>query len=401
MSLGIDPIISNFFFSLNLIPHFAKVHRSWKDSHSNSLPLVTVIVALYKEKPEDIAITVHSLMAQTYPKDRYEILFALEPDERETIDEIGSWRERLGKIGIAARAILSDGKSTTKPHALNQAIQSATGEYCVFYDASDEIAPDQIEKGISLMTLENYDVVQSKVLRKGSSILSRFLLLDTAIWYWKYLPVLSRFCGGFPLSGEGLFIKKSVLQEVECFPEVLTEDALLGMMLTERGKRFGILDSIVVEKAPKNLKSHVRQKLRWHRGYLTCLRKLMSVKMPLRQRFFFFLPFSVPLTSGLAFLGWSLTLSTFLASIILKQLHINASWSESGTYFGLVHHWSFFLAYIGIPLTVLSTVHVTWSIKLLDHAPMALLMPFYWIFVGFCSICSFFRGTSDWGKTER
>jgi cellulose synthase/poly-beta-1,6-N-acetylglucosamine synthase-like glycosyltransferase len=193
MSLGIDPIISNFFFSLNLIPHFAKVHRSGKDPHSNSLPLVTVIVALYKEKPEDIAITVRSLMAQTYPKDRYEILFALEPDERETIDEIGSWTEHLGRIGIAARAILSDGKSTTKPPALNQTIQCATGEYCVFYDASDEIAPDQIEKGISLMTLENYDVVQSKVLRKGCSILSRFLLLDTAIWYWKYLPVLSRF----------------------------------------------------------------------------------------------------------------------------------------------------------------------------------------------------------------
>ena len=401
MSLGIDPIISNFFFSLNLIPHFAKVRRAETIPHSNSFPFVTVIVALYKEKPEDIAITVSSLMAQTYPKDRFEILFALEPDEKETINEILSWTEKLGRIGIAARTILSDGKSRTKPHALNQAIQWAAGEYCVFYDASDEIDRDQIEKGICLMTEGGYDVVQSRVLRKGSSILSRFLLLDTAIWYWKYLPVLSRFCGGFPLSGEGLFIKKSVLQEAGCFPEVLTEDALLGMMLTQRGKRFGILDSLVIEKAPKNLRSHIRQKLRWHRGYLTCLRKLISIKMPLRQRFFFFLPFSVPLTAGLAFLGWSLTLLALIARMVLGQLHINSSWADSGAYFGLVHYWSFFLAYIGIPLTVLSTIHVTWCIKLLDHAPMALLMPLYWVFVGFCSICSFFRGTADWGKTER
>jgi cellulose synthase/poly-beta-1,6-N-acetylglucosamine synthase-like glycosyltransferase len=113
--------------------------------------------------------------------------------------------------------------------------------------------------------------MQSAVFRKGRSILSHFLTIDTVFWYRKYLPLLLRNAHGFPLSGEGLFIRKSVLDEVGGFPEVLTEDAYLGLLLTERDKRFGILDSVVVEKAPRNAKAHFTQRSRWHRGFsLVC-----------------------------------------------------------------------------------------------------------------------------------
>ena len=29
------------------------------------------------------------------------------------------------------------------------------------------------------------------------------------------------------------------------------------------------------------------------------------------------------------------------------------------------------------------------------------VFPLYWMFVGFVATCSFFRGTKQWGKTER
>jgi hypothetical protein len=80
-------------------------------------------------------------------------------------------------------------------------------------------------------------------------------LLDTLVWYWKYVPLILRCSKGFPLSGEGLFIRRKVLQEMGYFPDVLTEDALLGVMLTERGKRFTLLDTVVAEKAPRNLRA--------------------------------------------------------------------------------------------------------------------------------------------------
>jgi cellulose synthase/poly-beta-1,6-N-acetylglucosamine synthase-like glycosyltransferase len=69
--------------------------------------------------------------------------------------------------------------------------------------------------------------------------------------------------------GEGLFIRKSVLDEVGGSPEVLTEDAYLGLLLTERDKRFGIVDFVVVEKAPRNAKAHFTQRPRWHRAAIS------------------------------------------------------------------------------------------------------------------------------------
>ncbi len=404
MSLGIDPLISNIFFSLGLIPHVAYTNKPKNTEYLEeklTLPFVTVIIALYKEKREDINSTISSLLAQSYPKNRYEILFALEPDDKMVIDIVYAWIEKLGKVGIRTKIVYSDGKLRTKPHALNQAIKQATGEYCVFYDASDEIDCDQIEKAISLMTNKNFDVVQAKVLRKSKSLLGRFLLLDTIIWYWKYIPILLRFCGGFPLSGEGLFIKKSVLCEIGCFPEVLTEDALLGLILTEKNKRFGIIDSNIVEKAPKNVRSHFRQKLRWNRGYLTCLKRLLFSKMPLRKKGFFLLPFFIPITSSLAFLGWLLIMFILIANFFLDNPSVNFQLVENSVYNNILHHWSLFLAYVGMPLVVLSTIHAAWCAKMLRYTPISLLLPFYWIFVGFCSLCSFFRGTNDWGKTER
>ena len=33
--------------------------------------------------------------------------------------------------------------------------------------------------------------------------------------------------------------------------------------------------------------------------------------------------------------------------------------------------------------------------------PMVVLLPYYWTFIGFAATCSFFKNTTDWGRTER
>jgi len=400
LSIGLDPLISNIFFTLNLIPHFGKIEKldmNVKQKSSLELPFVSVIVALYREKFEDINMTASSLAAQSYPPNCFEVLFPIESDDWEVLNRVQTCIKRLIDLGIDARVIIIEGCIHTKPNALNQAIKHAKGEYCIFYDASDIIDHDQIERGISLMLEKELDVAQARVLRKGNSILSHFLLLDTVIWFWKYIPLLLKFCGGFPLSGEGLFIKKSVLNEVNNFPEVLTEDAYLGMILSQKNKHFGLIDSNIVEKAPRNMMAHIKQKMRWHRGYLTCLWKLIFTNMPFRKKISFFLPFCTPIASGLAFVGWLFLIFNFIA----PNLEINFSWMDSVIYKNILYSWSFFLAYIGIPLSIASTIYVAFSNRMLQYAPLAIILPFYWIFVGFCSICSYFRGTTDWGKTER
>jgi hypothetical protein len=33
--------------------------------------------------------------------------------------------------------------------------------------------------------------------------------------------------------------------------------------------------------------------------------------------------------------------------------------------------------------------------------PFVALLPYYWTFIGFAATCSFFKNTTDWGRTER
>ncbi len=402
MSLGFDPIISNFFFSFSLIPHLSRPRIGQSPNIKvNELPYVSVLMTFYHEKEANIAMTISSLINQTYPKERYEVLMIVEPDDIKTKSYAEESVKRLDEAGISWRIIQSDGKLRIKPHALNLGIEHARGEYCAFYDASDDIESEQIEKAILLMVEGKYDVVQAMVLRKGSSFLSHFLLFDTVFWFHKYLPLILRFAKGMPLSGEGLFIRRSVLQEVGNFPEVLTEDAYLGLILTEKNKCFAIVDSVIVEKAPKNIRAHLTQKLRWHRGYLTCLGKLLHSNLSLKRKFFFSLPFVTPITCALAFLGWLLIIGFGISWLFLPSLEITAPWMQYTIYENAIVYWSLLLACIGIPLSLISYTHTLFNAGMRKYTPLLILAPFYWIFVGFCALCSFFRGTKHWGKTER
>jgi cellulose synthase/poly-beta-1,6-N-acetylglucosamine synthase-like glycosyltransferase len=405
MSLGLDPIVSSLFYSLGLIPHLKRPARGTPSSNREStvLPYVSVLVTFCQETRADIEMTVSSFLAQTYPADRFEVLMAIEPDDEPVARYAAESVSRMREAGIAGRIVVSDGKVRIKPHALNLAVKQAQGKYCAFYDAADAIDPDQVEKAVRLMEEHEYDVMQSAVFRKGRSILSHFLTIDTVFWYRKYLPLLLRYAQGFPLSGEGLFIRKIVLDEVGGFPEVLTEDAYLGLLLAERGKRFGIVDSIVVEKAPRNAKAHFTQRSRWHRGYLTCLRRLFRSKLSFRRKFFFLIPLIAPFSCSLAFLGW-----TFILCRAAFLLAPGAHWKhgigipiESPILAGVVYYWSLILACVGIPLILLSYTQVLWAEKERPYMRVLPLIPLYWMFVGFVATCSFFRGTKQWGKTER
>jgi cellulose synthase/poly-beta-1,6-N-acetylglucosamine synthase-like glycosyltransferase len=405
MSLGLDPIVSSLFYSLSLVPHLKRPARGAPASKRELtvLPNVSVLVTFCQETRADIEMTVSSFVAQTYPPDRFEVLMAIEPDDEPVTRYAAESVSRLREAGIAGRIVVSDGKIRIKPHALNLAVKQAHGKYCAFYDAADTIEPDQIEKAVRLMEEHDYDVMQSAVFRKGRSILSHFLTIDTVFWYRKYLPLLLRHAQGFPLSGEGLFIRKSVLDEVGGFPEVLTEDAYLGLLLTECGRRFGIVDSIVVEKAPRNARAHFTQRSRWHRGYLTCLRRLFKSKLSFRRKFFFLIPLIAPLSCSLAFLGWTFILCRVALSLVPgthSQHGIGISFDPPALA-GILYYWSLVLACVGIPLILLSYIQVLWEEKERPYMCVLPLIPLYWMFVGFVATCSFFRGTKKWGKTER
>lgn len=404
MSIGFDPIVSSFLFSATLIPHAAqpKARLELPDESSTGRPFVTVIVALYREPWADVEMTLESLLRQTY-KGHFEVLFAVEADDDAVHAHAEVAADRLRDAGIASQIVVSHGGRRLKAYALNRAIERAHGEICAFYDASDDIDPSQLEHAARLMHARQYDAAQATVLRQGRSVLSRFLYIDTAFWFRKYIPFVLGLAKGMPLSGEGLFIRTSVLNEVGGFPEVLTEDAYMGIMLTERGKRFGLVSSVITEKAPRTIRAHFVQRLRWNRGYLTCLRRLAQSSLPLKTKCVLALPFLTPLSCSLAFVGWLVILGQWIATFVggVDLPAMTVSLVQHPTYESAMYYWAMLLFVAGIPLCVFSYIQTLRMLGMKRSVPLVALLPYYWTFIGFAATCSFFKDTTHWGRTER
>src|SRR6476660_1149360 len=84
MSIGFDPILGSLLFSAGLVPHTAKprVELELPTQRPVDMPLVTAVVALYRDKWEDIAMTLNSLVHQAYPKDWFGVLIVVEADDQ-------------------------------------------------------------------------------------------------------------------------------------------------------------------------------------------------------------------------------------------------------------------------------------------------------------------------------
>ena len=100
------------------------------------LPQVSVLIALYREA-EIARDLVRAMEALDYPRDRLEIVFALEADDADTAAAL-----------IAARpppwaqlVICPPGAPRTKPRALNHALAQCRGDLISIFDAEDRPDP--------------------------------------------------------------------------------------------------------------------------------------------------------------------------------------------------------------------------------------------------------------------
>jgi len=402
MSLSIDPIVSNALFTLSLIPHLRKpIIGQTYEGIKQELPCISILLPLFKEKQEDIEITLTSIKNQSLSRQKIEVVLIVEPEDSKTRMYVHEAVKSLKMLEIKCKVVTSDGNPKMKAHALNVALREIENEFICIYDASDYIDTNQIEQAMELMIGGNYDVVQAKVYRQSPTLLGKLLLLDTLLWFKKYIPAILLLTGGFPLSGEGLFLRTSVVAEVGWFPEMLTEDACLGLLLVERGKRFALLESVVVEKAPKSIGAHFYQKRRWYRGYLTCFGLLVRSKMSIKKKLPFSLLFGVPIVGALACISWVLFISYWGTYLLMPGLDMVAPWILHTVYDYVFYFWSLGLILLGSLTGIYSYLSVIPHQERRRYAPLMLLIPLYWIFVSTCALSAFFQSANHWYKTER
>jgi glycosyltransferase XagB len=232
------------------------------------LPIFTVLVPMFRE-PNVLPILANALRNLDYPTSRLDIKLVLEAGDTETIDAAMN----LGLEAIFEIVRVPPSQPQTKPKACNYALRFARGEYLVIFDAEDKPEPDQLRKVVAAFRRAPHNVacIQCRLnyYNRDENWLTRLFTLDYSLWFDLMLPGLERLGIPIPLGGTSNHFKMNVLRELHAWdPFNVTEDADLGIRMTQKGYGVMLIDSTTYEEANVSQPNWVRQRSRWIKGYM-------------------------------------------------------------------------------------------------------------------------------------
>ncbi len=243
------------------------------------LPFYTILVPMFRE-PESLPILANALRNLDYPLGKLDIKIVLEENDTETIEAAKS----LGLEGIFEIIRVPASQPQTKPKACNYALQFARGELLVIFDAEDKPEPDQLRRVVAAFrrSSPNTACVQCQLnyYNARENWLTRMFTLDYTLWFDLMLPGLEQLGVPIPLGGTSNHFKIDVLRELHAWdPFNVTEDADLGIRLTQKGYRVAVIDSTTYEEANCAVGNWIRQRSRWLKGYMQTF--LVHTRKPL------------------------------------------------------------------------------------------------------------------------
>ena len=245
------------------------------------LPAVSVMVPLYREK-EIAGALVQRLSRLTYPKALLEVLLVLEEHDDTTRRalaqaELPPW---MRIVEVPAHAGL-----TTKPRAMNYALDFCRGELIGVWDAEDAPQPDQLERVVARFAEAPPEVACIQGIldfyNPCTNWRARCFTIEYAGWFRVILPGLARLGLVVPLGGTTHFFRRRALEELGGWDaHNVTEDADLGVRLYRGGYRTEMLDTVTYEEATFRPWPWVRQRSRWLKGFMVTY--LVHMRSPRR-----------------------------------------------------------------------------------------------------------------------
>lgn len=233
------------------------------------MPMVSVLVPLLKEK-EIAGALITRLSQLTYPKSQLNVVLVLEESDTVTRDTIAQtdlpdW--------MSVIEVPEAGGLTTKPRALNYALNFCKGSIIGVWDAEDWPEADQIEKIVSRFNAAPREVVCLQGIldyyNSRSSWLARCFTIEYAMWWRIIMPGIARMGLVVPLGGTTLFFRREALEGLGGWDaHNVTEDADLGVRLARHGYKTELLPTVTREEATSRMWPWVRQRSRWLKGFM-------------------------------------------------------------------------------------------------------------------------------------
>ncbi len=313
-----------------------------------NLPHISVLVPLYKET-EIAGALIRRLSRLTYPKALLDVVMVLEEKDHLTQDTLAA--TDLPNWIRTVRVPEGDGL-TTKPRAMNYALDFCKGDIIGIWDAEDAPAPNQLETIAFQFAHADKDVACLQGIldyyNPYTNWLSRCFTLEYSMWFRIVLRGMSRLGAAIPLGGTTLYFRRDILEKIGRWDaHNVTEDADLGIRLCSYGYRTELAATVTQEEANCQMYRWIKQRSRWLKGYM--ITYLVHMRRPLRlwRRL------------GLRkFLGFNAIFLSTLSQFLLAPF----IWSFWGLAFGFSLPW-----FQGLPKPVLySAIGLFLFVSLLD-----------------------------------
>lgn len=230
--------------------------------------------------------TIQRTVDLNYPRDLVQVLVVIAADDGGTIQKVEEKLALLSEQGVDnVRLLTFAEKPINKPHGLNVGFREAIGDVVTIFDAEDEPHPDILQLVNTVMIREAAPVVQCGVqlMNYADHWFSALNVLEYFFWFKSRLHYHAA-VGTAPLGGNTIFIRRELLEKLNGWDEhCLTEDADVGIRLGAARVPIRIIydDRYVTrEETPHTVGQFVRQRTRWHQGFLQVLLKGDWLRLP-------------------------------------------------------------------------------------------------------------------------
>jgi cellulose synthase/poly-beta-1,6-N-acetylglucosamine synthase-like glycosyltransferase len=226
------------------------------------IPFVSVVVPVYNAK-NTLNRCVESLLEQTYPKDKYEVVMV----------DNGS-KDNSKEILQQYPVIIEESLAQSSYAARNKGIAAAKGEILAFTDADCIADKYWIEKGVNGFNKQNVGAVAGEVKGfKPANYIEEYLVDKQELSQEKtskiyFLPYAKT---------ANVFYRKDVFKKIGGFPKewISAGDADLAwrMQLETKYKLEFITEAFVYHRHRSTLASMFKQTIKWGIGYTYLYKK--------------------------------------------------------------------------------------------------------------------------------
>jgi len=233
------------------------------------LPRISVLIPLFHEA-EVSKDLLRRLQGLTYPRSLLEVILVLE--EHDKITKAALAAAKLPRW-MRIIEVPQHGPLTTKPRAMNYALDFCHGDIIGVWDAEDAPAPGQLEQVARTFAQVDKNVACLQGVldyyNPRTNWLSRCFTIEYASWFRIVLPGLARLGLVIPLGGTTLFVKRAALENLGGWDaHNVTEDADLGVRLARAGYRTEMISTTTHEEANCQIWPWIRQRSRWLKGFM-------------------------------------------------------------------------------------------------------------------------------------